>query len=311
MAAPLLTVVLIAGNYRERTQRMLRSVLEQDIADQIIIMVYDRADQPARDLPELNGPNIVYEAVGSRSRLGEIQKRATLAASTDIIAFIEEHVTVSPGWARESLRRHGEGYTGVTGIFAVGNPRHRWANILFSITYGSYMLSKEAGQTTEIPGDNSSFVRAKLLKFEDELDLLLDTDILVIRRLVAAGEKFYRAGSLTLKHWNEDRFLDGWIALFYWNQMYIRSRVIVEKWSLAHRILRFLSTPLSPFARTLKSYRHAKRNAANMKQFFAALPASFVFHIGSAAGMAAGLLFGYQDSRWKFADCETSAQRAD
>ena len=118
MAAPLLTVVLIAGNYRERAQRMLRSVLEQDIADQIIIMVYDRADQPARDLPELNGPNIVYEAVDSRSRLGELQKRATLAASTDIIAFIEEHVTVSPGWARESLRRHGEGYTGVTGIFA-------------------------------------------------------------------------------------------------------------------------------------------------------------------------------------------------
>jgi hypothetical protein len=48
-----------------------------------------------------------------------------------------------------------------------------------------------------------------------------------------------------------------------------------------------------------------------MKQFFADLPASFLLHVGSAAGMAAGLLFGYQDSQCKFADCETSAQRSD
>jgi hypothetical protein len=93
--------------------------------------------------------------------------------------------------------------------------------------------------------------------------------------------------------------------------MYICSRVIVEKWSLTHRVVRFMATPISPFARTLKGYRQAKRNAANMKQFFADLPAFFLLHVGSAAGMAAGLLFGYQDSRWKFADCETSARRSD
>ncbi len=100
-APPLLTVVLIAGNRRERAQRMLRSVLEQDIADQIVILVYDRADQPARDLRELNRSNIVYEPVDKQSTLGVLQKRATLAATTDIIAFVEEHVVVPPGWARE------------------------------------------------------------------------------------------------------------------------------------------------------------------------------------------------------------------
>ena len=40
---PALTVVLIADNYRECAQRMLGSVLAQDIADQIVILVYDRA----------------------------------------------------------------------------------------------------------------------------------------------------------------------------------------------------------------------------------------------------------------------------
>jgi hypothetical protein len=48
-----------------------------------------------------------------------------------------------------------------------------------------------------------------------------------------------------------------------------------------------------------------------MKQFFADLPVSFLLHAGSAAGMAAGLLLGYQNSEQKFADCETSAQRWD
>jgi hypothetical protein len=39
IAQPVLTVVLIAGNNRHRAQRVLRSVLEQDIAEQIVIMV--------------------------------------------------------------------------------------------------------------------------------------------------------------------------------------------------------------------------------------------------------------------------------
>jgi hypothetical protein len=308
---PVLTVVLIAGNRRERAQRMLRSVLEQDIADQIVIMVYDRADQPARDLPELNRSNIVYEAVDKEWTLGPLQKRATLAASTDIIAFIEEHVVVPPGWARESLQRHAQGYTGVTGIFTAGNPHYGWARILFSITYGSYMLSEQRGDTTDIPGDNSSFIRSKILKYGDELEVLLSTDILLIRRLVADGEKLYRAADLILKHWNENRFFDGWIALFYWNQLYICNLLTVERWSLIHRVLRLLSTPLAPFVRALKSYGNAKRNASDMQQFFADLPASFLFHAGSAAGMAAGLLLGYQDSQRKFTDCETSARRWD
>jgi Glycosyl transferase family 2 len=308
---PVLTVVLIAGNCRERVQRVLQSVLEQDIADQIVIMVYDRADQPARDLPELNRSNIVYEVVDKGCTQGPLQKYATLAATTDIIAFIEEHVVVPPGWARESLRRHAEGYAGVTGIFVAGNPHHRWARILFSITYGNYMLSSQAGETTEIPGDNSSFIRSKISKYGDELDALLSTDILLIRRLTADGEKLYRAADLIVKHWGEDRFSDGWMALFYWNQMYICNLVTVERWSLTHRGLRLLSTPLAPFVRTLKSYRHAKRNASDMKQFFADLPVSFLFHVGSAAGMAAGILLGYQDSERKFTDCETNAQRPD
>jgi glycosyltransferase involved in cell wall biosynthesis len=308
---PLLTVVMIAGNRRERAQRMLRSVLEQDIADQIVIMVYDRADQPGRDLPELNRSNIVYEVVGKEWTLGPLQKRAILAASTDIIAFIEEHVVVPPGWARETLRLHAEGYTGVTGIFIAGNPHYRWARILFSITYGNYMLSNQAGETRDIPGDNSSFIRSKILKYEDELDLLLSTDILLIRRLVAEGEKLYRAADLILKHWNENTFFDGWIALYYWNQMYICNLRAVEGWSPLYRGLRFLSTPLAPFVRAVKSYRQAKKNASDMKQFFSDLPVSLLFHSGSAAGMAAGLLFGYQNSQQKFTDCETSAQRWD
>ena len=308
---PLLTVVSIAGARRERVQRMLRSILDQDIADQIVIIVYDRTENPKRDLPELNRTNVIYEPVDMKSTLGRLQKRAVLTASTDVIAFIEEHVVVPAGWARESLRLHGQGYAGVTGVFASGNPQHRFARIIFSITYGNWILSRQGGETTDIPGDNSTFIRSKLLKFEDELEVLLSTDILLIRRLVADGEKLYRAANLTLKHWNENLFLDGWIALLYWNQMYICNRLAIEKWSPWRRILRFLTIPLVPFVRAWKSYRRAKENAEDMRQFFSDLPQSFLLHAGSATGMAAGLLFGYQESVCRFTDCETNARRWD
>jgi glycosyltransferase involved in cell wall biosynthesis len=143
--SPALTVALVADNYRDRAQRMLSSVLDQDIAEQIVIVVYDRAHQASRDFAELDSANVIYEAVDRNCTLGQLQKRAILFASTDVIAFIEEHVTVPPGWAREALRRHAEGYAGVTGNFVAGNPRHRFARILFSITYGSYISPAAIG----------------------------------------------------------------------------------------------------------------------------------------------------------------------
>ena len=308
---PALTVVLIAGNNRERAQRMLRSVLEQDIAGQITIAVFDRADRPSRDLPELTRANVVYEPVDKNSTLGQLRARATLAASTEIIAFIEEHVVLPPGWARESLRRHTEGYAGVSGIFSAGNPQYRWARTVFFMTYGSYAVAKQAGETTDFSGGNSSFIRSKIVKFEDELELLLSNEILLVRRLLAEGEKFYRATDLTLKHWNDVKFLDGWIALFYSGQIYICSLLTLEKWSLPQRALRLALIPLAPLVRALRNYQHAKRNDADMKRFFADLPALLLFHVASAAGMAAGLLFGRQKSERKFADCETTAKSWD
>ena len=310
-SSPALTIVLVADNQRERAQRMLRSVLQQDIADEIIIFVYDRAYKPTRDFTELNHPNVVYEAVGRKLTLGQLQKRATLTAATDIIAFIEEHVTVPPGWARETLRRHAEGYAGVTGSFIAGNPRHRFARILFSITYGTYILPQKSGVTRHMPGDNSSFIRAKLLKYGSEMEMLFNTDTLLIRRLLADGEKCYRAAELSLQHWNEHLFADGWRALFYWNQMYMCNLVTMENWTLRHRVARLLATPFVPFVRLWRSYRQAQRNRVDVKQFIADAPVAFVYHSASALGCANGLLFGLQDSELEFTNCETGKPRAD
>ncbi len=308
---PILTVVLVAGNARERVQRTLRSMLEQKIADQIAVLVYDRAFQPARDLPEFDHPNVTYQAVDNRSTLGQLQKQALFAVQTEIIAFIEEHVVVPPGWAEESLRLHAAGYTGVTGTFVPGNAHHHWARIGFLITYGEYVLPRQGGQAIDIPADNASFIRPRLLKFEKDLELFFNTDVLLTRRLVAEGERLYRAESMALKHSNESSFLGGWTSLFYWNQMYVCNRAVIEKWSFLRKISRLLSAPLVPFVRTFKGLRQALRNSVNMKQFFADTPSLFLLHTGSAAGIGAGLLFGYQESERKFTDCETSGHRWD
>ena len=306
-----LTVVLVADEYRDRAQRMLRSVLEQDIADQIVIFVYDRANGAAKDFPELNHPSVVHQAVDRKLTLGQLQKRAVVTATTDLLAFIEEHVVVPPGWARETLQRHAEGYAGVTGNFVAGNPGRRFARILFSITYGTYILPQEAGPTQNMPGDNSSFIRSKLLRCGDDMEMLFNTDALLMRRLLADGETLYRAAELNLRHWNEHLFADGWVALFYWNQMYICNRVVLENWSLLHRVTRFLATPLVPFARSWKMYRQTKQNNADLKQFVADLPVAFLYHCASALGMATGLLFGFQNSELEFTNCETGKPRAD
>lgn len=305
------TVVVVAGNNRERARRALQSILSQDTENRITVLVYDRAYEPVRDLPEFDYPNVTYEAVARESTLGQLQKRAVLTVDSEVIAFIEEHVIVPPGWIRESLRAHAMGYTGVSGSFIPGNPAHHWARIGFQITYGDYMFSHESGETVNIPADNSSFIREKLLKLEPDLELLFNTDVLLTRRLADEGERLYRVGNLRLKHSNESSLLGAWTSLFYWNQMYISNLVITEHWTLFYRALRFLATPLVPFIRTWKALRHAVGNSADLKQLLIDTPSIFVLSFGPAAGVAAGLLFGCQNSEWQFTDCETSAIRLD
>jgi len=300
---------MIIGDVRERAQRALRSVLSQDIAEQIVVLIYDRADTPA-DFPELSAPNVTYEWVGKNTTLGVLQKRAVQTATTDIIAFLEEHTVAPPEWARESLRLHSLGNTGITGFFLSGNSNHYWARVAFEVTYGDYVLSRKMGETFSIPGDNSTFVRSKILRYQDDLELFFNTDILLIRRLLADGEKLYR-GNFGVYHYNESKMSGAWWALCYWSQMYICNIMVVERWSFIRRLLRLCAVPLVPFVRTYYNFKMAKLNAVAMKQFVADLPAAFLMNSGSAAGIAAGLLFGLQQSEYRFADCETCAERLD
>jgi len=307
---PLITLIIVAGNFRDRVQRSLRSVLSQDIADRIAIIVYDRADEPRRDISELNNPNVIYEAVANNTTLGQLAKRGLLAATTDIVAFVDEHVAVPAGWARESLRLHAQGYAGVCGYFVPGNPQHRCARLALFVTKGNYILPQQAGETTAMSGDNSSFVRSKILNGADDLEAHLNSDPLLIRRLVDAGEKCYRT-DLAVKHWNEDRWSDAWAGFRFWTQMYICNKAAIEKWSPAQRLLRLLLVPLVPIVRTYKNYKLARVNSMDMKQFFLDVPSLFFLHSGTAAGMAGGLLFGLQDSGVRFADYEINASRSD
>jgi hypothetical protein len=161
-----------------------------------------------------------------------------------------------------------------------------------------------------MPGDNSSFVRSKILNGADDVEPLLGSDPLLIRHLVAAGEKCYRA-DLALKHWNENRWGDAWAAFRFWTQTYICNQSAIEKWSRTRRLLRLLSIPLVSIVRTYKNYKLARVNSMNMKQFFVDLPFLLFLHSATAAGMAAGLLFGLQGSDVRFTDCEINAPRPD
>jgi glycosyl transferase family 2 len=308
---PAITVVLVVGNYRDRAQRVLRSVLAQDIADQILILFYDRADRPARDFSELSHPNVKYEAVDRSLSLGELQKRGILAATSEIVGLVEEHVAVPPNWARESLRLHAEGYAGVTGVFVPGNRQHRVSKLSFLITYGSYILPQTSGETNHIPADNSTLVRSKVLRYKNDLALLLDTDTVLIRRMVADGEKVYASANIQIRHWSEANFLDACVSLFYWNQTYIWTCAVLENWSAFRRVARLLTSPLVAFVRSGKSYAQARRNGADMKQFFVDLPAIFILHMASGTGIATGLLLGCRNSRLQFTDCETNMARVD
>jgi hypothetical protein len=93
--------------------------------------------------------------------------------------------------------------------------------------------------------------------------------------------------------------------------MYIWTCTVLENWSAFRRVARLLTSPLVAFVRCGKSYAQARRNGADMKQFFVDLPAIFILHMASGTGIATGLLLGCRNSRLQFTECETNLARVE
>ena len=308
---PVMSVIVLVDRQRQRGERCLRSLLSQNIVSQLEILVLDFA---ASALPPLAGsdhPSVRVVPMTYATGFGGSRALGVRLARAPIVAFIEEHVTVRPGWAEATVRAHQGEWAGVGPEVHNPAPDRPLVNLIFLTGFNAWTAPMPAGETRQICSQNSAFKRDVLLRYDAELERLLEADILLQWRLREDGYKLYQTPEAQIEHASEMTLPTIMIG-YYWVMRYFAPvRAEMYRWSPLKRLLRLLLTPTAPFYRTAKVIVGlGRRRSPHFWTALRGMGATFISHLGGAAGEAVGLIRGRPPRDHRFLVYEMNTERA-
>ena len=309
--APELSVILVVDGQRERAAAALRSLLEQSPVDRMEILLFDLGPEGCRPLPNSDHPSVRMTRAGREYLLAGARARGVRVARAPIVAFIEEHCLAQPGWAEAIIQANWERWAGVGCDFVSANPDSGSSDKAFRMTYGIYVRPAPArGPTNFISGQNSAFKRDVLLRYDDQLDLMMDADLVLQKKMTDEGHQLFHEPAAKIAHRNENTLPSLAVGAFYWNWCFGNVRAQVFKWSVPHKAFRIAVAPLIPWFRLAKlSLSMARQGPATMLRFIGDLPYIVAIHHCSVAGQVAGLLNKLDTGARRFSHFEMNEPR--
>lgn len=307
---PILSIVLQVGGQRERSERCLASLLDQESIEQIEIILIDYG---LGSFPPLRGsdhpsvmtiPRPEYEAFGFSRSLG-VQK-----AGAPVVAFIEDHCIVDRGWAAAIVGAHSQDWKAIGGEVYVANSGVGISDAIAVMNYARWLAPARTGIYELLVGHNTAYDRQALLDFEDDLPLMLRCDPVLQWKLREEGHFAYLDDAIKFAHINETEIAPITRGYFLWNRMFAPTRARVFKWSPARRFAWIILSPLIPLVRITKQFAFILINRPSLlRDFLRSIPVQFIAQSVAAAGQTTGLIFGVGDAATSFLHYELNQVR--
>ncbi len=182
-------------------------------------------------------------------------------ASGDVIALVEDHVMLDPGWAEAVMAAHADPHSAAVAPYMMnGNPATAtsWANFLASFSEAA--MPRPAGPIECGPGHNTSYKRAVLEQYHPELMGLYQSERAFHYRLHEDGHVIVNEPRARLSHLNisvtgealRHALLGGILFGSY------RGR----SWAAGEKAVRTLLWPLVPPLRLWRTLRMCSRASA-------------------------------------------------
>ncbi len=199
---------------------------------------------------------------------------------------------MQPETAEAYIRAHEGPWAAVGGPFINGNPDSGRSNQAFRMNYGIYLPPHRGrGRTHFVAGQNSSFKRDILLRYNEQLEMLLNADLVLQWKMRRDGYELFYEPAAKIAHRNENTFRSLCTGVFYWNWCFSNVRASTFGWSPARRVTRILLAPLIPWWRLAKMFTWMPRfGLARFLTFLADIPFVIAVSYCAAAGQVAGLL---------------------
>jgi glycosyltransferase involved in cell wall biosynthesis len=197
--APALSAIVIARDDAERIERVVRSVITQEMPEPFeVIVVTSGGDRTAEIVLE-EFPTAAVVELERPALPGQARNAGLAVARGDYVSFPGSHVELPPGSLAARLRAHRLGHPMVTGTTLNGTPTPAgWASYFLD---HSAVLPGRPSEVLATPPSHCSYERELLLAvggFPDHLRAGEDT--VVNHLMYATGARAYRAADVPLVH---------------------------------------------------------------------------------------------------------------
>ncbi len=223
-----------------------------------------------------------------------LRSRGIAAATGDVIAILEDHTNVDPGWYSEILKQHANGFYGVVGGPVENDCRERvldWAT--YFCEYSAFMPPVKEGVDGPVPGNNTSYRRESLALVKDLLDKGVWEGFLHAE-LKAKGVQIYCAPKMLVWHKKPFGFREFMIQRYYLARSYAGMRV--ENAPLAKKLFYVLASPALPPLLGWRISRLVLAKKRYRREFWRSVPLLGLFLLSWAWGEFCGYLLGQGSS---------------
>jgi GT2 family glycosyltransferase len=327
--APDLSIVLVVGQRRNRAARALASLLAQLPDANLEVLLLDcAAPGAAPPLPGSDHPAVRSVPLPPATLFGAAKAAGVRLATAPVVAFLEEHCEVAPGWAAALLAAHRGPWAGVGAEVhevdaervrpgrsdlrqprAAGRPTAT-SRMVALMNYHPWLPPARRAEHDMLPGNNASFKRDLLLAYGDRLDDLLRAEIVLHTQLRRDGHRLLLEPDAKLAHLNDTRFASTCRGFYLFHRCYGPIRAREFGWTAARRLLYVAATPAIPLyflVRLLVVL--GRRRPRLLGAALAGTPRMLGAQLAGAIGQAAGLLFGIGDAETRFTAYELNYPR--
>jgi hypothetical protein len=289
--APAMSVVIVTPDRYETIRKTMNHLRAQTVKNRLeVVIVAPSAEKLDLDDSELaDFLQFCVVEVGAMKSTAEARAAGVRQASAWVVAFLEDHSYPCSGWAEALIKAHQQSWAGVGPVIVNANPDSMvsWADMFLR---GGRVEPTEAGMSNDLPGRNSSYKRALLLKYGPELEAMLELETLLHWDLQAQGHQLYLEPAAKTYHQNLTRLSPFLREQFYVGRLFAASRA--RRWLPFRRLLYTVGTPLIPpvrLWRILPELRHSGRRPHLLLHL---LPALTIGLVVSAVGELTGYAFG-------------------
>lgn len=306
----MISIVLVVGHRRQRAGRALQSVLEQANGLECEILIADLTDGDHPPLPNQDQPRVRVLQVRWGRHLGEMRQIAIAEARDEVVAFLEDHVTIDPGYLLAVSEAFKDEWAAVGPVVRNANPDVGVSSTVHLLHYGLWNPSSTSGEVGLLPGNNSAYQTAVLKQYGDRLECLLLTDTVFQMRLRADGHRLCSEPSARLNHLNATSLKTAMTSEYLFHRCFVVARRLEFGWSGLERLWAIARTPITPWVRLLRLARLViVQMPSRRRRFFLDLPSLVTLQHAAAWGQLAGLLLGFGDAPHQFTVFELDYSR--